>query len=249
VRPSEAPFALTFSGETAKIGISTYLMKKLITITLAGVACLYVYVFGGVNNEVTNDDLEAINIIFSDVECNETSSFEGQVKCASSMQDSLKRHIPRMECGDKGTNTEPRDFLDRGYGCCFDRARLLEKGLKSFGLETRHVALYDSSRFGLAALIVPGVSSHATLEVLTSNGWMGVDSNNDFILLKNDGTPIGYAQIYENMDQLQELPDPLSFYDKHLITVYGLYSRHGFRHGFNMPSPEVNWEQFFEHNF
>jgi hypothetical protein len=34
--------------------------------------------------------------------------------------------------------------------------------------------------------------------------------------------------------------EPKHFYDKKLLVIYGLYSRHGMFHGMNLPGPEFN---------
>lgn len=194
-------------------------------------------------------DQEAIHKVFGNLDCSDIESFDEQVQCIQSLQSQLKARIPNMRCADRRVNVEPADFLARKFGCCFDRARMLEKTLTLMGYKVRRVALFDSGTHGYLALTKPGVSSHATLEVLTAKGWMGVDSNELFVLIDMQGNPLTYADIVDKSKNLQQQPAPNEFYTRRLINVYGLYSRHGLSHGPMIPVPEINWNQFFLYNF
>ncbi|HET8667784.1 MAG TPA: hypothetical protein VFM10_07365 [Terriglobales bacterium] len=118
-----------------------------------------------------------------------------------------------------------------------------------YGFKIRHAALYQTDRYGVLAVVMPGARSHAALEVLTVNGWMGVDSIEGFVLLSVDGRPISYRELFNGSHRLREPLTPAWFYGKPLMVVYGLYSRHGQFHGLDVPVPEINYSQFLAYNF
>lgn len=217
---------------------------------LAGlVIAVAVLWISAVDDQPTSEDVKVIEELFGDISCASIDDFEGQVACIRKLQVKLRQEIPNMRCAARNVLIEPAAFVERGYGCCFDRARLLEKALTHMGYSVRRVALFDSSEHGALALAIPQVPSHATLEVLTAAGWMGVDSNELFVLMSKDRKPLTYLDIANNRENLIEQPVPSTFYDQKLIGVYGVYSRHGLSHRPFIPGPEINWEQFFEHNF
>lgn len=144
---------------------------------------------------------------------------------------------------------EPSEFLQRNFGCCFDRARFIEKASRHYGFETRHVFLIQPYEgLSITNFLPLGQSSHATSEVYTSRGWLGVDSNEPFILLSKGGSPTTYGNAINNLDSFP-LMSPRNFFVSELDVIYGLYSRHGNFHGKNFPGPEyvfseilLNWD-------
>ena len=89
-------------------------------------------------------------------------------------------------------------MLSRNTACCYDRSRLTEQSLQYYGFKVRHIHLNHSDNRGLLNTLVPGTQSHASTEVLTSKGWMGVDSNEKFILLNKNNQPETYSEAIEN---------------------------------------------------
>lgn len=79
--------------------------------------------------------------------------------------------------------------------------------------------------------------SHAATEVLTSRGWLGVDSNEPFLLLTQDGYPSTYRNAINNIEDFKGI-SPQKFFRQKLDVIYGLYSRHGRFHGKNFLGPE-----------
>lgn len=225
--------------------------KKITFSVLATLIALGAYfsIASPVSKELTLSDVKVIDGMKAEFDCADTSEFGAQVSCIKSVQLGLKKLIPDMKCADRGVAIEPEAFMARKYGCCYDRARLLEKVFLHYGLESRHVALYDKSKYGAFAIFVPGVPSHATLEVKTARGWMGVDSNELFVLLTDSGNPVIYSELFEKIDSIKDRVVPMSFYENRVLAIYGLYSRHGMFHGPNMPSPEINYKDFLSFNF
>jgi len=210
----------------------------------------YVMLAGSVSKALSPRDLQAIASLRATQPCSDLDSFERQVACVRFVQRTIQTRVPDMRCAENGEPIEPMDFLERGYGCCFDRARFMAKALERYGLRTRHVSLHDRSRHGALAYVVPGVRSHATTEVLTARGWMGVDANEPFILLTRDGRPVTYAQLSDlPREKLVRPPVPKDFYELPLLVTYGLYSRHGRFHGVDLPAPEINYPEFIRYNF
>lgn len=221
-------------------------VSVLVALIVFGV---YFSIASPVSKDLTPIDIKVIEDIKADFDCANVSRFADQITCVKSVQLGLKKLIPDMKCANRGTTIEPEAFLARKYGCCYDRARLLEKIFLYYDLDSRHVALYDKSKYGLLAMVVPGVSSHATLEVKTERGWMGVDSNELFVLLTKSGDPVIYADLFDKQDSIKDNLVPKNFYSRELLAIYGLYSRHGMFHGLNLPSPEINYQDFFSFNF
>lgn len=229
-----------WSFKRAMLGLGVLLLLGLIYVVLAG----------SVSKERTPRDLKAIATLKAEAQCADLKTYEQQLRCIRFVQRAVQTSVPDMRCAENGEPIEPMDFLERGYGCCFDRARFMSKAFENFGLRTRHVALHDRSRFGLLAYAVPGVASHASTEVLTEKGWMGVDSNEPFILQTRDGRPVTYAQLFDlPRDKLAQQPLPADLYDLPMLVTYGLYSRHGRFHGPDLPAPEINYPEFIRYNF
>ena len=97
---------------------------------------------------------------------------------------------------------------------------------------------------GYFNLFIPGSSSHAVTEVLTSRGWLGVDSNEPFILVDKANSPFTYEQAIHN--GVIDIHTENSFYKKPLTYVIGLYSRNGtFIEPYLPYIPEINFNDFF----
>lgn len=187
-------------------------------------AILYLYFAGQVSKEISNKDQVAIEKLQLGNSCAELTGFEAEVVCVRAVQAAIKSLVPDPACPPRGSIIEPSEFLERQKGCCYDRARFTEKALMHYGFQTRHVALYDTQRYGLLGLLFPAVRSHATSEVNTARGWMGVDSNFPFLLLTRDGRPLTYRTYATYKNQIADTLLPADFYQKNLQVIYGPYS-------------------------
>lgn len=77
---------------------------------------------------------------------------------------------------------------------------------------------------------------------------MGVDSLEPFLLITSNNQVRTYSNFKNDINDLKYRVEPEAFYDKNLIVIYGLYSRHGMFHGYNLPTPEVNLSEML-YNF
>lgn len=217
------------------------------TLVIGAAATLLLVAYFGyaanVSKSIDEEDLQAIRLLNVESACNDKSNFSKEVGCIRAIQDSINALVPNHECAAKGNEIEPMQFIRRGYGCCYDRARFIEMALTYFGYETRHVALYDRSRHGVFALLVPATPSHAATEVKTSRGWLGVDSEAPFVLTTVHGGVATYKDLPSVKTDMEYKIQPQEFFDKPYIVIYGLYSRHGQFHGPNLPAPEINFSE------
>ena len=216
-------------------------MKKLILITGTFLIATFVYINLGlkVDNSITNDDIVAIeSLSLSDV-CSRKhlGGFTSEVKCLVAIQKAAQA-IGTPICASKNDVIEPAEFIKRNYGCCFDRARLIEKSARYYGFETRRVFLIVPAYGASLTNVIPlRQGSHATSEILTKKGWLGVDSNHPFILKGQFDDPYTYRAALDSIDDFQMMA-PMNFYVDNIDVIYGLYSRHGNFHGKNFPGPE-----------
>ena len=220
------------------------LMKAvLIVLALTISACAYVKIALSVDISITAEDEQAIIRLGVEKECENTDRiYVNEVGCLNSIQIAVQS-IGEKSCAVAKDIIEPPEFLRRGYGCCFDRARLIEKAARYYGYATRHVFLIQTTKAGFLSNFLPlGQGSHATSEVLTSKGWLGIDSNEPFILMAKDGSPYTYRDAIDNLNEFPTMA-PQSFYSKSIDVIYGLYSRHGNFHGRNFPGPEYVFDE------
>jgi hypothetical protein len=199
-----------------------------------------------VNNELTADDITAINSLEVGNLCTNISTYESEITCVSSIQSKIQS-MGSKNCALKGSEIEPLSFIKRKHGCCFDRARFIEKALRYYGFKTRHIFLIQPYN-GISFLnFLPlGQMSHATSEVKLSSGWTVIDSNEP-ILLSINKKSYSYSQALK-IEEIKRKLSPKWFYKKDIDVIYGVYSRHGFFHGLNFPGPEFNLKELL-YNF
>jgi len=146
---------------------------------------------------------------------------------------------------------EPKDVYLAKSGLCYDKSRVIEKILRFYGFETRHIAIYSTERTKSAflSLITPGVSSHSVTEVLTSKGWLVVDSNDPWISLDHEGDPVSMDRMQSDVIARKILwsrPFPTGIYEKPFTFVYGLYSRHGRFYPPYDCIPDMNYKELMQ---
>jgi hypothetical protein len=217
----------------------------------AALTCIAIYIVaaGSVSKALSREDLQAISMLRTDGDCRDRSTFEAEVRCLKFVQAAVLAIAPDQKCAAKGEKIEPLEFIRRGHGCCFDRARFISKALGHYGYKTRHVAMYER-RHGLAGFAIPGIDSHAATEVLTRRGWLAVDSEQPFMLMTRTGQPLRFDQLHAVDPGLLVSGPNLrhSFgFERPFYAVYGLYSRHGAFHGPQLPAPEINYPDFLRY--
>jgi hypothetical protein len=222
--------------------------RRIVRAILATLAlgALYVVAAGSVSKSPGGEDLQAIASLHADAACRDRSGFAAELRCIRHVQAAVLAIGRGGRCARKGTRIEPMDFIRRGYGCCFDRARFIEKALTHYGYAVRRVALY-SRRYGFAGLLTQWIDSHAGTEVRTARGWLAVDSVQPFVLITRDGRPLRYADYGDpSAGRPVQRPGPghdFNF-DRPYFVIYGLYSRHGRFHGPDLPAPEIHYPDF-----
>ena len=231
-------------------------LVSIALITVIGITVVIVLYANEVETEVTSEDSAAARVFLKGVEVADAKDdFENQEKFISAVQDSVLNVAPVNKGIPYGYPREPKDLLEAKQGLCFDRSRVIEKILRSYGYETRHVFIYSTKKTGSAvrSFITPGVPSHAVTEVWTAKGWLVVDSNDRWIAIDSDGNPNSMAELLKASGpgfSVEWESDPPPIYKKlyPFTYVYGLYSRHGeFYPPYNR-IPDVNYGELL-YNF
>jgi hypothetical protein len=222
--------------------------NRVTTWVLAGASLVllaFAYALLGlrVDNTIHDADVQAINQLALGTRCDRPmSDFAGELDCVQAVQRAVQA-IGRSACAAKVVPIEPSDLLQRGYACCYERARFIEKALRHHGFQTRHVFLIEPFQgWSIANMLPLGQASHAATEVLTRRGWMGVDSIEAFILVDGAGMPVDYRTAISSAT-LRSRMKPQDFYERRLDIIHGLYSRHGQFFGPPLPGPEFALEE------
>ena len=217
-------------------------MIGALALALAGA----VYLLTDVDTRLTAQDVAAIRSLEIEKDCRDLTTFAKELGCVRSLQAAIGGKIPDLRCATLDKTFEPREFLRRGYGCCYDRSRIIEKSLAFYGFNVRHVSLHNLG-VPILGYLMPA-DSHAATEVKTSKGWMYVDSNYPFVLVSKDNQPVTIGML-RRMDwaRLQDQPVQKKFFRKEPNIFYGLYSRHGHFYPPNVPLPDIDWSQIL-HN-
>jgi hypothetical protein len=147
-----------------------------------------------------------------------------------------------------GRPREPGDVLKADKGECYDRARVLEKFLEIDGFRTRDAYVFDASSHGFASLALPGLASHALLDVQTGRGWMSVGTNIPFLGVTTSGEVSSSAQIKKYSNTRWAYSPPSDLPSQTNIAIYGLWSRHGQFFPPYLPLPDISWRDF-KYNF
>lgn len=213
----------------------------------------------GVSNVVTEEDLFYIEKFLSESpvpRLPHNPSFDEEIQFIRASQAIVlaiaggTRPIPHR------SPREPKDLFLAKTGACYDRSRSLEKIFRYRGFRTRHVALYSRShsRSQMRATDSQGGRSHAMTEVLTSRGWLAVDSNDPWMALDHDGHPRSIEDVSAHNSGTQTFVWASDLYPVAMDTVYqgpfmyvyGLYSRHGEFYPPYGPIPDIHWGEFME---
>jgi len=213
---------------------------KRFLVLLLSFSSIYIFLAINVSKKISKQDLEAIKTLKVSESCSNISSFQDKLNCIKNIQSSQLYLVKGKKCRGYFIEIGSTEFLNSKTGCCFDRARLMEQTLRHYGFKVRHIHLHKTDNLGFANLLVPRTASHAANEVFTSKGWMGVDSNEPFILLDEKDNPHTYYSAIEK-GIIKNFSNE-DFYDVPLIYIVGLYSRHGTFFKPYLPGlPELNF--------
>ena len=126
--------------------MSFYFRHKL-KISLSLVFITYSFFAINVRKNITNDDIRAIKMLKVDNFCKNINNFQSELNCIKNIQISQKKLIDDEKCSEY-TNNEPLGFIKENRGCCFDRARFIEKSLNFYGIKSRRVFLIPRDKSG-----------------------------------------------------------------------------------------------------
>jgi hypothetical protein len=212
--------------------------KKIIivVITLLLLSALYL---SRVDNTITFEDKKFITDYFIKLEAGDPykTSYEEQLNLIKSIQHSVFVVAPTQGGIDKRNTREPKDLYLNKAGLCFDRSRVIEKILRYYGFKTRHISIYSTKNTGsiFKSLVTPGINSHALSEVLTSKGWLVVDSNAEWLAIDKNKEVVT-EKLLNNF--------PSIIYMEDFFVIYGLYSRHGMYYPPYNFIPDINYSEF-----
>jgi len=217
-----------------------------------GVLVIQVLSCHAVGTEVSEEDARVIGeiIVPGDLMHGIHRSFSAEIVAIEKIQRAVLDAAPGNVGIPYDHSREPKELLEARSGLCFDRSRAIEKALRYVGFQARHVAIYSTKETGsaLKSLALEGTPSHAVSEVLTSRGWLVVDSNAPWLSIDIEGRPVSIRAMASaaRRGALVEygLPIPTSIYREPFVAVFGLYARHG---RFYPPYdfiPDVNYGEF-----
>ena len=210
-------------------------------------AIFFPYLFNSikVNKSLSADDIEITNLLGVSNQCSNINSYSDEIDCIKSVQKSQLKLIDNTNCRDGFINLGSKKALKENTACCFDRSRITEQALQFYDFKIRHVFLIQTSKLGYFSLFIRNLPTHASTEVLTSKGWLGVDSNEKFILIDENYIPYSYSKAISN--NLISKKTDNSCYQKPLINIIGLYSRNGkFFKPYIQFLPEIEFIDFFK---
>jgi hypothetical protein len=218
--------------------------------TLAAVvSSISLLAYHAVDTSVTAEDEEYIARYLADGQVAPLPSlrtYEDELTFIRGVQKAVLQVAPEHRGIEDDHPREPRDVYMARAGLCYDRSRVIEKILRHAGFEARHVFILstDGIGSGLRALLTPGVASHAVTEVRTERGWLIVGSNTGWLSIDVDGNPRSVKDLAAAPAGFawQEKPRT-DIYERPLVAIYGLYSRHGrFFPPYNA-LPDVNYTE------
>jgi hypothetical protein len=224
----------------------------LLFVVIAGVAVVLFY--HEVDNSITAEDKIYIikylkNEYMSDVQ--KKRSYEQELELITRVQKAVLKIARGRFPIPFNSEREPKDLYVSKTGLCYDKSRVIEKILKYLGFETRHISIFSIHKTGsgLKSLLTPQVRSHAVSEVLTSRGWLVVESNSVWIALDKKKEPVSIREMHTDEGKCTTVwrNNKMSdIYKNQFIFVYGLYSRHGrFYPPYNF-IPDVNYKELMQ---
>jgi hypothetical protein len=225
----------------------------LLSITVPLLLIIAFLMHSEVDNALTEEDRQYIpKYLGGTPPLPRNPTYREQLDFIMSVQHSVLRAAPRNEGLPFGQKREPKELYTAGTGLCFDRSRVIEKILRQSGFETRHIALYSKreNASAVSALLTPGIRSHAVTEVLTSEGWLVVDSNAPWVSVDQDNQPVPILEIQSSIEKSSPVPwpkdPPSAIYSEPFLFVYGLYARHGkFYPPYNVV-PDINYGELLQ---
>jgi hypothetical protein len=207
-----------------------------------------------VNNDITVTDVLYIDKFLGEHDYDKyENDYADQLKFINLAQRSVQENSVYKGGLLKNKEREPKDVFEIKKGLCYDNSRVIEKILRHYGFSVRHIAFFTTrnTKNKFVSLITPHISSHAVTEVLTSRGWLVVDSNRPWVSVDINNNPISMEEILK--DSSSQAPNiqlkkayPAVIYKDPFVFVYGLYSRHGRFHPPYNFIPDINYQEFVQ---
>lgn len=208
--------------------------------------------FHNVNKKLSDEDIYFIDLFIEELNLLEKkpifSNFSEEIIFINSIHAAIIKNINSSSGISKNSSREPKDLYYLREGECYDTSRLLEKLFQYYGYKTKHLSIYEKKGDIplLNLLLKKGNDSHAISEILTTRGWLAIDSVSDWINLDVNNKIIDINKIKFNANW--EYNAPHHIFDKEYFLIYGLYSRHGrFYPPYNF-IPDINFKDFVIYN-
>tara|TARA_B100000575_G_C23043734_1_gene600730 strand:- start:131 stop:823 length:693 start_codon:yes stop_codon:yes gene_type:complete len=223
-----------------------FFLRNKLKVFLSLIFLTYSFLAINVRKNITKDDIKVIKMLKVDNYCKEITDYQSELNCIKNIQIAQKKLVDSEDCRIKTINPEPLEMINENTGCCFDRARLIEKSLDFYGIKSRRVFLIQKNKYGIFTIFIPKVGSHAVTEAKTSKGWIGIETVNDlFILTDNNNMPLTFKEAIKKEYNFPKSEDLDNLYNKDLLALIGVYSRHGKFYKPYLPFPEINFVNFF----
>ena len=225
----------------------TYILMSLILALL-----IYIFFALMISNNITDDDKGQIEKLNLFDKCNTITNFQSEMICIDSVQNKIFNLSQKFNTNcNKGLSAEPKYFVERRSGCCVEYSRFIEKILNYYGFMTRHVFLIQPYKgFSMLNFLPIGQQSHASSEVYTSEGWLAIDAKYPLKfedVISGNSKIFNFSDIVNNKNIKKKFMD-IDFFEKEVDIIYGLYSRHGYFYGPELPGPEFNLKEII-YNF
>lgn len=221
----------TFTIHIIMIKKTGIVFSVAITVLLTILLLLYNLEF---DDSITYEDIKYSNLITTNFSIDTTTRFRSyadEVVFIKQIQNAVNRFsiigdgIPM--CHERNI----KDLYTTKMGLCYDKSHVIEKILRVYGFDTRHISIYYYENLIqlIFAVINPYTQSHAVSEVKTRKGWILVDSLSEIIGLDSNNDPISLGKLREMIERGAANEDIASNinYDKKFIFFYGIYSRNG----------------------
>jgi hypothetical protein len=236
---------------------------KLVVVLVLGVVCLGAFLTAYMHNvpkTISEEDMVYIHKIVQEQgydwgDLLAHDDFIAEIEDIRAIQKAVLILTATQKQVPNNRTRDPKDLYELRYAQCSDRSRVIDKMLRAAGFKTRVASLYITANTGSAIQAILSnnkdlVRSHAMVEVLTSRGWMMVDTNDAWVGLDQDMQPVSLEEWYIKVEQGNPdiwhasnqgriywlLEDSFTF-------VYGLYARHGYFYPPYNAIPDVNWAE------
>ena len=163
----------------------------------------------------------------------------------------MQKQVPNFQ------TREPKDLYKLRHAQCGDRSRVMDKMLRLAGFKSRIASVYGTSKVNSALQAFLSndkskVRSHSMVEVLTSKGWMMVDTNDLWIGLDKSFNPVGLEKWQNTLNDERDIWHSSNtgkiypLMESSYTYLYGFYGRHGYFYPPYNFIPDMNWIEFLE---